>query len=66
MFDGQIDPEFADEHIRVMSGEGALTGALNWYRAMTRDFGDIDRTTVPTTNVWSTGDTALGRARAER
>ncbi|UGQ54621.1 alpha/beta hydrolase [Rhodococcus qingshengii] len=66
MFDGQIDPEFADEHIRVLSGEGALTGALNWYRAMTRDFADIDRTTVPTTYVWSTGDTALGRAGAER
>ncbi|MDV6277167.1 alpha/beta hydrolase [Rhodococcus erythropolis] len=66
MFDGQIDPEFADEHIRVLSGEGALTGALNWYRAMTRDFGDIDRTTVPTTYVWSTGDSALGRAGAER
>ncbi|AZI63025.1 MULTISPECIES: alpha/beta fold hydrolase [Rhodococcus] len=66
MFDGQIDPEFADEHIRALSGEGALTGALNWYRAMTRDFGDIDRTTVPTTYVWSTGDTALGRAGAER
>ncbi|MBT2267736.1 alpha/beta fold hydrolase [Rhodococcus erythropolis] len=66
MFDGQIDPEFADEHIRVLSGDGALTGALNWYRAMTRDFGDIDRTTVPTTYVWSTGDTALGRAGAER
>lgn len=66
MFDGQIDPEFADEHIRVLSAEGALTGALNWYRAMTRDFGDIDRTTVPTTYVWSTGDTALGRAGAER
>ena len=66
MFDGQIDPDFADEHIRVLSGEGALTGALNWYRAMTRDFGDIDRTTVPTTYVWSTGDTALGRAGAER
>lgn len=66
MFDGQIDPEFADEHIRVLSGEGALTGALNWYRAMTRDFGDIDRTTVPTTYVWSTGDTALGRAGAKR
>lgn len=66
MFDGQFDPEFADEHIRVLSGEGALTGALNWYRAMTRDFGDIDRTTVPTTYVWSTGDTALGRAGAER
>ncbi|MDV8009073.1 alpha/beta hydrolase [Rhodococcus sp. IEGM 1318] len=66
MFDGQVDPEFADEHIRVLSGEGALTGALNWYRAMTRDFGDIDRTTVPTTYVWSTGDSALGRAGAER
>lgn len=66
MFDGQIDPEFADEHIRILSGGGALTGALNWYRAMTRDFGDIAPTTVPTTYVWSTADTALGRAAAER
>lgn len=66
MFDGQIDPEFADEHIRILSGDGALTGALNWYRAMTRDFGDLAPTTVPTTYVWSTGDSALGRAGAER
>ncbi|OYD71216.1 alpha/beta fold hydrolase [Rhodococcus sp. OK302] len=66
MFDGQIDPEFAEAHIDVLSGEGALTGALNWYRAMTRDFGDIKPTTVPTTYVWSTGDSALGRAGAQR
>ncbi|WP_424806078.1 alpha/beta fold hydrolase [Rhodococcus sp. 27YEA15] len=66
MFDGRIDPDIADEHIRVLSGDGALTGALNWYRAMTRDFGDIAATTVPTTYVWSTGDAALGRAGAER
>lgn len=66
MFEKQIDPEFAREHIRVLSGEGALTGALNWYRAMTRDFGDIEPTVVPTTYVWSTGDSALGRAGADR
>lgn len=66
MFEGQIASEFSDEHIRILSDEGALTGALNWYRAMTQDFGDINSTTVPTTYVWSTADTALGRAGAER
>ncbi|AVH24096.1 alpha/beta fold hydrolase [Nocardia cyriacigeorgica] len=66
MFGGRIAPEFVDEHLRVLGGAGALTGALNWYRAMTSDFGNIGPTTVPTTYVWSTDDTALGRAGAER
>ncbi|GAA1528568.1 alpha/beta fold hydrolase [Nocardioides humi] len=43
--------------------DGALTTALNWYRAM--PFGDPrlsrGRVTVPTTMVWSDHDIALGR-----
>jgi pimeloyl-ACP methyl ester carboxylesterase len=43
--------------------DGALTGALNWYRAMPLTDPRILRgkVTVPTTLVWSDGDTALGR-----
>ncbi|WP_346538742.1 alpha/beta hydrolase [Micromonospora sp. DPT] len=49
-----------------MREPGALTGALNWYRAMSR--ADLARTgpvTVPTTFVWSDKDVAIGRTAAE-
>ena len=45
---------------------GALTGALNWYRALPLSL--IEPTgpvRVPTTLVWSTRDAALGRAQAQ-
>jgi pimeloyl-ACP methyl ester carboxylesterase len=44
---------------------GALTAALNWYRAMSKEdnvgFGAV---AVPTTYVWSDADVALGRTAA--
>ncbi|WP_375498448.1 alpha/beta fold hydrolase [uncultured Jatrophihabitans sp.] len=49
-------------------GRHGLTAALNWYRALPwsqREKGHARRSTVPTTYVWSDGDTALGRAGAE-
>jgi pimeloyl-ACP methyl ester carboxylesterase len=49
-------------------GRDGLTAALNWYRALPwsqREKGYARRATVPTTYVWSDGDTALGRAGAE-
>lgn len=53
---------------RLVDDPGALAGALSWYRAMPLDI-SVGRTTgaiaVPTTYVWSTGDTALGRRAAE-
>jgi pimeloyl-ACP methyl ester carboxylesterase len=45
---------------------GALTGALNWYRAMSgKDFATVGPVTVPTTYVWSDKDAAIGRIAAE-
>ncbi|MER6670350.1 alpha/beta fold hydrolase [Amycolatopsis japonica] len=46
---------------------GALTGGLNWYRAMLFQHPAAlrARVTVPTTHVWSDGDTALSRRSAE-
>ncbi len=49
-------------------GRDGMSAALNWYRAMPwslRQHGYGRSTTVPTTFVWSDGDTALGRAGAE-
>jgi pimeloyl-ACP methyl ester carboxylesterase len=60
-------PEAAVEpHIRALSDPAALTGALNWYRAMRPEISAaLPDVTVPTTYVWSTEDVAIGRAAAE-
>ena len=45
---------------------GALTAALNWYRAMRpADFATVPAVRVPTTYVWGVEDTAVGRVAAE-
>ncbi|MCF8589409.1 alpha/beta fold hydrolase [Gordonia sp. HY285] len=46
---------------------GALTGGLNWYRAMLLDgpTGLTRTVSAPTTHVWSSGDSALARRGAE-
>jgi pimeloyl-ACP methyl ester carboxylesterase len=62
--DTGIPPEAVDEYVAVLSAPGALTGALNWYRAMSSDT-RVDPAEVPTTYVWSDGDVAIGRTAAE-
>jgi pimeloyl-ACP methyl ester carboxylesterase len=45
---------------------GALTGGLNWYRALAfQDKASSAKVSVPTTYVWSTGDIALSRRAAD-
>ena len=51
--------------VERMSEPGALTAALNWYRAMGASLAAVGKITVPTLYVWSTGDVALGREGAE-
>ena len=54
-------PEAAKEYISVLTQPGAITAALNWYRATSfSDGGDQGPVTVPTLYVWSDGDVALG------
>jgi pimeloyl-ACP methyl ester carboxylesterase len=59
-------PEAADRDARAMSEPGALTAALNWYRANSLSaFREArTRTALPTMYIWSTGDTALLHASA--
>jgi pimeloyl-ACP methyl ester carboxylesterase len=57
-----LDPA---EITQRMSEPGALTAALNWYRAIDAGVAAVGRITVPTLYVWSTGDVALGREGAE-
>jgi pimeloyl-ACP methyl ester carboxylesterase len=64
MLETGVPAEAADEYVTVLSAPGALTAALNWYRAM-RSGTTVDPVSVPTTYVWSDGDVAIGRAAAE-
>ncbi|MCZ2859629.1 alpha/beta fold hydrolase [Blastococcus sp. VKM Ac-2987] len=59
-----VSPEAADEYVAALSAPGALTAALNWYRAMSSDI-RVDKVEVPTTYVWSDADVAIGRTAAE-
>ena len=62
-----MDPGMVETYRREIVDAGALRGGLNWYRALRHaPPGGFGRpVSVPTTYVWSDGDTALGRAGAE-
>jgi pimeloyl-ACP methyl ester carboxylesterase len=63
---GVGDRERVESYVRPMREPGALTAALNWYRAMTRrDLVGTGPVSVPTTYVWSDRDVAVGRTAAE-
>lgn len=60
------DAEEVEVFVSAMLEPGALTAALNWYRAMSAEsFAGVGRITVPTLYVWSTDDVAIGRKGAE-
>ncbi|MFI6493446.1 alpha/beta fold hydrolase [Streptomyces sp. NPDC050564] len=60
---GKVPPASAEAYVRHLSQPGALTAALNWYRAGRPD-GAIGVIDVPTLYVWSTEDIAFGPAAA--
>lgn len=61
-----VGEERVDRYVQPMLVPGALTSALNWYRALSpADLAGIGPVTVPTTFVWSDGDVAIGRTAAE-
>ncbi|HET6499725.1 MAG TPA: alpha/beta hydrolase [Amycolatopsis sp.] len=63
MFEWRVPPSRVDEYLRRLSEPGALTAALNWYRAG-RPGGEIGKIDVPTLYVWSTEDVAFGSTAA--
>jgi pimeloyl-ACP methyl ester carboxylesterase len=61
-----LPDDAVEEYVRVLTQPGAMTGALNWYRAA--DLGlveGLNPITMPTMYVWSTYDPALGPQAAE-
>jgi pimeloyl-ACP methyl ester carboxylesterase len=59
-----IPRERVEQYVRQLSEPGALTAALNWYRANTFD-GDYQPVTVPTMFLWGTEDAAVGPEAAQ-
>ena len=63
---GGLPAEIAETYVDAMSERGALTAAINWYRAQRpRTAAAVGDITIPTLYVWSDGDVALGRAAAQ-
>jgi pimeloyl-ACP methyl ester carboxylesterase len=58
-----MDRELLDRVAEEIVRDGALYGGLGYYRAMPF-LGRTPKVRVPTTHVWSDGDTALGRRGA--
>ncbi len=64
-YEGRVPDDAVAEYVRLLSEPGALTAALNYYRAMGSGLGELAPVTVPTTYLWSSNDRALGREGAE-
>ncbi|MFC7340074.1 alpha/beta fold hydrolase [Saccharopolyspora griseoalba] len=60
---GGVPDHHLDDYVRRLTEPGALTAALNWYRAMKHN-PEIGPVKVPTLYVWSTEDVAVGSAAA--
>ncbi|SCL38508.1 Pimeloyl-ACP methyl ester carboxylesterase [Micromonospora rhizosphaerae] len=66
MLGGVGDAARVARYAEPMREPGALTAALNWYRAMSRaDLAAVGSVVVPSTFVWSDRDIAIGRTAAE-
>ncbi|MGH3517534.1 MAG: alpha/beta fold hydrolase [Haloechinothrix sp.] len=63
MFEWKVEPSRVDEYVQRLAEPGALTAALNWYRAG-RPSGTIGKIEVSTMYVWSTEDVAFGSTAA--
>lgn len=66
MYQGKASADDVAAYVELLEQPGALTAALNYYRAMTAKLSELPAVTTPTTYVWSTGDMALGREGAEQ
>ncbi|MDA3626993.1 alpha/beta hydrolase [Saccharopolyspora sp. WRP15-2] len=59
-----VPEHHVDDYVQRLTEPGALTAALNWYRAARYDSGGIGPVEVPTLYVWSTEDVAFGSTAA--
>jgi pimeloyl-ACP methyl ester carboxylesterase len=63
VYQGKLPESAINENIARLQQPGALTAALNWYRALNFEE-PVGKIVVPTLYVWSTQDLALGETAA--
>lgn len=63
IYQGRLPESAISENIRRLAEPGALTSALNWYRALNLEV-RIGKIRVPTLYVWGSQDLALGETAA--
>ncbi|WP_280251403.1 alpha/beta fold hydrolase [Nocardia abscessus] len=63
IFEWKVPEERVEDYVRRLAEPGALTAALNWYRAMPLA-GSIGPVEVPTLYVWGTEDATVGSTAA--
>ncbi|HEX3789491.1 MAG TPA: alpha/beta hydrolase [Pseudonocardiaceae bacterium] len=64
IYEYHVPPSRVEDYVTRLSEPGALTAALNWYRAMGRGARTTEKITVPTLYVWGTEDVAIGSTAA--
>ncbi len=64
LYDGKLTPEALEANVQRLSEPGALTAALNWYRAIDLKQSRTGPIQVPTLYVWGDQDKALGETAA--
>ncbi|WP_280423598.1 alpha/beta fold hydrolase [Nocardia carnea] len=64
-FGETVPVEQAAQHIARLREPGAMTAALNWYRASGDSWSSVPPVDVPTTFVWSDADQAVARSGVE-
>jgi pimeloyl-ACP methyl ester carboxylesterase len=63
VYQGKLPESAISENIRRLAEPGALTSALNWYRALNLE-ARIGKIRVPTLYIWGSQDLALGETAA--
>jgi pimeloyl-ACP methyl ester carboxylesterase len=63
VWQGKVPEDLMQRNIRRFSEPGALTAALNWYRAWDTD-ARIGQVSVPSLYLWGTADMAVGAVGA--
>jgi pimeloyl-ACP methyl ester carboxylesterase len=63
VYQGKLSESAISQNIQRLAEPGALTAALNWYRALDSEM-RIGKIAVPTLYIWSTNDLALGQSAA--
>jgi pimeloyl-ACP methyl ester carboxylesterase len=64
VFQGKVPEEQVSRNVQRLLYPGALTAALNWYRALDLD-ARVGPVNVPTLYIWGDEDMALGRAAVD-